>query len=128
MPSPAHTLFISDLHLAAERPQITAQFLRFTTDIAVHAGAIYILGDLFEYWVGDDDRDDPLDITVSGALKALAGQSVPVFMMQGNRDVLMGRTFAQRCGAGLLDDEIVSGLFRNQIELVLEARTAAPFD
>lgn len=110
MPSPAHTLFISDLHLAAERPQITAQFLRFTTDVAVHAGALYILGDLFEYWVGDDDRDDPLDITVSGALKALAGQSVPVFMMQGNRDVLMGSTFAQRCGASLLDDPVLIDL------------------
>ena len=111
MPRPAHSLFISDLHLAAERPQITAQFLRFTTDIAVHAGALYILGDLFEYWVGDDDNDDPLDITVSSALKALAGRGVPVFLMQGNRDVLMGNAFAERCGAGLLDDPELIDLY-----------------
>ncbi len=105
-----HSLFISDLHLAAERPQITTQFLGFTTDIAVEADALYILGDLFEYWVGDDDRADPLDITVSTALAALVARGVPVFLMQGNRDVLMGRTFAQRCGAGLLDDPVMIDL------------------
>jgi len=110
MHSTPHSLFISDLHLAAERPQITAQFLRFTTDVAAHAGALYILGDLFEYWVGDDDCNNPLDISVSGALNALAGNGVPVFMMQGNRDVLMGSTFAQRCGAGLLEDPVLIDL------------------
>ncbi len=108
--SQPHSLFISDLHLAAERPQITAQFLRFTTDVAVHADALYILGDLFENWVGDDDYDDPLDTTVSGALAALSRSGVPVYLMQGNRDVLMGESFAQRCGAGLLDDPVVIDL------------------
>lgn len=102
-----HSLFISDLHLAAQRPQITEQFLRFSSGIAVHAAALYILGDLFEYWIGDDDRDDPLGATVSGALSALAARGTRIFLMQGNRDVLMGRGFAVRCGAELLDDPVL---------------------
>jgi len=102
-----HNLFISDLHLAAERPQITAQFLRFTNDVAVHAGALYILGDLFEYWVGDDDRDDPLDAAVATGLATLANRGARVFLMQGNRDVLLGSVFARRCGATLLDDPVL---------------------
>jgi UDP-2,3-diacylglucosamine hydrolase len=105
-----HSLFISDMHLAAERPQITEQFLHFTRDIAVHAAALYILGDIFEYWVGDDDRDDPLDAAVAGALAPLAAGGVPVFLMQGNRDVLMGNAFAQRCGATLLQDPLLIDL------------------
>jgi len=67
-----HTLFISDLHLAPERPQITAQFLGFVRDVAPQAQALYILGDLFEYWAGDDD-DDALGAQVAAALKVLAG-------------------------------------------------------
>ncbi len=102
-----HSLFISDLHLAIQRPQITEQFLRFSTGIAVHAAALYILGDLFEHWIGDDDRDDPLGTTVSGALSTLAARGTRIFLMQGNRDVLMGRGFAVRCGAELLDDPIL---------------------
>jgi len=98
------------MHLAAERPQITEQFLRFTAGIAVDAAALYILGDAFEYWVGDDDRDDPLGATVSGALAQLTKRGVPVFLMQGNRDVLMGENFAQRCGATLLQDPLLINL------------------
>lgn len=105
-----HTLFISDLHLAAERPQITAQFLRFTRDTASAAAALYILGDLFEYWVGDDDLEDPLNGTVSAALAALAAGGTRVFLMRGNRDVLLGAAFAARCGATLLDDPVLIDL------------------
>jgi UDP-2,3-diacylglucosamine hydrolase len=96
-----HTLFISDLHLAAERPQVTEQFLRLTRDTAPAAAALYILGDLFEYWVGDDDLDDPLNGAVSGALAALANRGCQVFLMRGNRDVLLGAAFASalRCHA-----------------------------
>ncbi len=99
-----HTLFISDLHLAPERPQVTEQFLRFARETAPGAAALYILGDLFEYWVGDDDLEDPLNGTVSSALSALAGSGTGVFLMRGNRDVLMGTDFAARCRATLLDD------------------------
>jgi UDP-2,3-diacylglucosamine hydrolase len=105
-----HTLFISDLHLAAERPQITEQFLRLTRDTAPAAAALYILGDLFEYWVGDDDMDDPLNTTVSGALSALAAGGTKVFLMRGNRDVLLGSAFAARCSATLLDDPVLVDL------------------
>jgi UDP-2,3-diacylglucosamine hydrolase len=105
-----HSLLISDLHLAAERPQITAQFVGFTERIAGAAQALYILGDLFEYWVGDDDPDDPLAAAVADALQALAARSVGVFLMQGNRDVLMSTAFATRCGATLLADPVLTDL------------------
>lgn len=101
-----HTLFISDLHLAPERPQTTGQFLRFIRETASAASALYILGDLFEYWVGDDDIEDPLNGTVSAALSALAGRGTKVFLMRGNRDVLLGAAFASRCQAALLDDPV----------------------
>ena len=104
-----HTLLISDLHLAAERPQITAQFLRFTGDIAPQAAALYILGDLFEYWAGDDDPD-PLGAQTAAALATLAGRGTRVFLMQGNRDVLLSRAFAARSSATLLDDPLLADL------------------
>jgi UDP-2,3-diacylglucosamine hydrolase len=98
-----HSLFISDLHLAPERPQIGAQFRAFVRDTAPAAAALYILGDLFEYWAGDDD-DDPLAGGVATELAALAGKGTRVYLMHGNRDVLMGPAWAARCGAELLDD------------------------
>ena len=104
-----HTLLISDLHLAAERPQITAQFLRFTTDIAPQTAALYILGDLFEYWAGDDDTDQ-LGVQTAAALAALAARGTRIFLMQGNRDVLMGRTFVEQSSATLLDDPLLIDL------------------
>lgn len=109
-PPPMHTLFISDLHLAPERPQITDQFLRFVSNTAPRAAALYILGDLFEYWVGDDDIKDPLNGTASSALAALADGGTPVFLMRGNRDVLLGADFAMRCRATLLDDPVLVDL------------------
>jgi UDP-2,3-diacylglucosamine hydrolase len=105
-----HTLFISDLHLAPERPQVTEQFLRFTRDTARGADALYILGDLFEYWVGDDDLEDPLNGTVSSALSALVKGGTAVYLMRGNRDVLMGVDFSARCRATLLDDPVLADL------------------
>lgn len=99
-----HTLFISDLHLAPERPQITEQFLRFIRETAPAASALYILGDLFEYWVGDDDLEDPLNGIVSGVLAGLADSGSKVYLMRGNRDVLLGTDFASRCHATLLED------------------------
>ncbi len=104
-----HTLFISDLHLAAERQQILEQFLHFTADIAPQAAALYILGDLFEYWAGDDDTD-PLGVQTATALAALAARGTRVFIMQGNRDVLLGRTFVEKSGATLLDDPVLIDL------------------
>jgi len=103
----AHTLFISDLHLAAERPHINRQFFDFLDRVAPAAQALYILGDLFEYWVGDDDTENPLNDDVAGALAQLTLRGVPVHLMHGNRDVLIGQTFADRCGARLIGDPTV---------------------
>jgi UDP-2,3-diacylglucosamine hydrolase len=102
-------LFVSDLHLDATRPAITALFLDFLAGEARGAEALYILGDLFEAWVGDDDPGEP-GASVCTALKALAASGVPVFLMRGNRDFLYGQAMAQRCGAMLLPDPCVVSL------------------
>ena len=97
------TLFISDLHLDAARPAITALFGQFLEGEARSADALYILGDLFEAWVGDDDPS-PAGIFVADKLQALTALGVPVFFICGNRDFLLGQTYAARCGMTLLDD------------------------
>ncbi|MFC0677314.1 UDP-2,3-diacylglucosamine diphosphatase [Lysobacter korlensis] len=100
------TLFISDLHLDAERPQVTDLFLRFLRDEARSADALYILGDLFEAWVGDDDPSET-GARVANGLRALADAGVPVFFMRGNRDFLLGAEFARRARMTLLPDPAV---------------------
>lgn len=109
MPNTPHSLFASDLHLAAERPQIVAQFLAFTATIAPQAAALYILGDLFEYWAGDDDTD-VLGVQTAAALAALASHDTRVYLMQGNRDVLMAGAFAARSNATLIEDPLLVDL------------------
>lgn len=88
------TLFIADLHLCAQEPAITAGFLRFLQREAVHADALYILGDLFEAWIGDDDPE-PLHAEIAAALKALQQAGVPCYFIHGNRDFLLGKRFAR---------------------------------
>ncbi len=100
------TLFISDLHLDPSRPAITALFLDFLRGEAAQAEALYILGDLFEAWVGDDE-DSELALLVGSALRALVDSGVPVFVMRGNRDFLLGPEFARKTGATLLADPCV---------------------
>ena len=97
------TLFISDLHLDPERPAITALFLDFLASRASNSEAIYILGDLFEAWIGDDDTS-PLNQAVCNGLQTCAAAGVSVYVMHGNRDFLLGPAFADRCGCTLLDD------------------------
>ena len=99
-------LFISDLHLAPERPAVTRAFLSFLRDTAAQAEALYILGDLFEAWVGDDDPSD-LAAQVQNSLRQLSDSGVRLYIQQGNRDFLLGSRFSQRCGAELLGDERV---------------------
>ncbi|MDP1697620.1 MAG: UDP-2,3-diacylglucosamine diphosphatase [Xanthomonadaceae bacterium] len=106
----AHTLFISDLHLDASRPQATAAFIDFLADEAVRADALYILGDLFEAWLGDDD-DAPLADTVAMALHTLEQRGVAVYFQRGNRDFLLGTNYARRCGMRLLPDPSVIDLY-----------------
>ena len=104
------TLFISDLHLSAERPQAIELFLRLTRDRARQVEALYILGDLFDAWIGDDD-DGALAVAVRGALHDLTAAGVSVFFQGGNRDFLIGTRFAERTGVRLLPDYAVVDLY-----------------
>lgn len=97
------TLFISDLHLDAAAPAITRQFLQFLSGRGRDAERLYILGDLFEVWVGDDD-DDAHTADVLGALRDFAESGVDTFFMRGNRDFIAGDGFAERAGCTLLAD------------------------
>lgn len=103
-------LFVSDLHLDAARPATTRAFLDLLAGEARRAEALYILGDLFEAWVGDDDPGEP-GASVCAALNELSASGVPVFLMRGNRDFLYGQRMAQRCGATLLPDPCVVSLY-----------------
>lgn len=100
------TLFISDLHLDASRPEVTDLFLRFLREEAHGAKALYILGDLFEAWVGDDDPT-PVGVAVAEGLRAVADAGTPVHFMRGNRDFLVGADYARRAGMTILADPSV---------------------
>lgn len=104
------SLFISDLHLASERPRGVEQFFGFVAGPARGAHALYVLGDLFEYWVGDDDIEDPLNRSVAQAFADLADQGTAVYFMHGNRDLLVGQEFSERAKASLLADPTLINL------------------
>lgn len=111
------TLFVSDLHLDPARPAITALFLDFLARQAGRADACYILGDLFEAWIGDDD-DAELGRTVAGALRALADSGVPVHFLHGNRDFLIGERFAAAAGVRLLPESEAIDLYGEPVLLL----------
>src|SRR5258708_12316785 len=104
-------LFISDLHLSSSRPGINQVFFQFIRQRAVQAPDLYILGDLFEYWAGDDDIGDPFNAKVVAALAECARGGTRILVMHGNRDFLLGPAFAQASGAQLVDDPVVLDLF-----------------
>lgn len=110
------TLFVSDLHLDACAPQAVAQFLQFLEQRARHAEALYILGDLFESWVGDED-DEPCRERVCTGLAQLRSWGVPCYVMHGNRDFLLGRGFEARSGARLLADPVIADLYGEPVLL-----------
>ncbi|HEX6636951.1 MAG TPA: UDP-2,3-diacylglucosamine diphosphatase [Steroidobacteraceae bacterium] len=101
----AETLFASDLHLDSEAPWAIDAFLAFLDGPAREADALYLLGDLFEAWVGDDD-DDPDNLRACQGLARLTAAGTPVYVMHGNRDFLLGEAFEQRTGAKLLPDPV----------------------
>ena len=103
------TLFVSDVHLSAARPDLVALFLGFLEREARAADALYILGDLFDLWLGDDDPD-PLNQQVIAGLSALTSAGVPVSVMHGNRDFMLSERFARETGARLLPDPAVIDL------------------
>jgi UDP-2,3-diacylglucosamine hydrolase len=106
-----HSIFISDLHLSPERPRIVDAFFGFLKNTAARAEALYILGDLFEYWIGDDDLADAFNAGVADGLNRVARGSTVVCLMHGNRDLLLGREFAERCGARLIAEPLLLDLY-----------------
>ncbi|MBJ9865584.1 MULTISPECIES: UDP-2,3-diacylglucosamine diphosphatase [Citrobacter] len=120
------TLFIADLHLCTEEPAITAGFLRFLAGEARQADALYILGDLFEAWIGDDDPN-PLHREIAAAIKAVVDSGVPCFFIHGNRDFLIGKRFACESGMTLLPQEKVLNLYGRRV-LILHGDTLCTDD
>lgn len=110
-------LFISDLHLDGERPDITRQFLDFLATEARTAEALYILGDLFEAWLGDDDPD-PDKRRIVAALRSLTSGGVPCYLIHGNRDFLIGRRFSAETGVRLLDDGSIVTVYGRRVLLM----------
>ncbi len=106
----ALTLFISDLHLDSTLPELTDLFVQFMHEQAPKADAVYILGDLFEAWVGDDDDRAGTQLFID-ELRALADKDVPLFVMPGNRDFLFSSEFEKRCHCTLLNDPTVIDLY-----------------
>ncbi|GAA0480876.1 MULTISPECIES: UDP-2,3-diacylglucosamine diphosphatase [Tatumella] len=117
------TLFIADLHLCQEEPAITAGFMRFLQREATDCDALYILGDLFESWIGDDDPA-PLHRQVAEALSALP---VPVFFIHGNRDFLLGKAYASRSGMTLLAEETLLECYGQRV-LIMHGDTLCTDD
>jgi len=103
-------LFIADLHLSNDEPAITAGFLNFLKTEAIHAEALYILGDLFEAWIGDDDPN-PLHQTVANALTELHQHNVPCYFIHGNRDFLLGKKFAMMSHMTLLPEQKIIDIY-----------------
>ncbi len=111
-------LFVSDLHLTSAMPQTAARFFSFLRDVAVYSKQLYLLGDIFEYWAGDDDMDEPFNRSVIDALRATHNAGVELFWLAGNRDFLAGQAFAHACGAVLLDEPYVITIGNQPILLV----------
>jgi UDP-2,3-diacylglucosamine hydrolase len=111
------TLFISDLHLDANHPEISEQFIEFLKTEAVHAQALYILGDLFEAWIGDDDPD-PDKRRIVATLRETASAGVRCFVLHGNRDFLIGARFCRETGVKLLHDGTVIDLYGRKVLLM----------
>ena len=113
----ANTYFISDLHLQENNTRITQIFLHFVNDIANKADALYILGDLFETWIGDDDCSS-FATTIKTALRKLVNHDVKVYFMHGNRDFILGKRFANETGIQLLSDPTVEEIYDHRILLM----------
>ena len=110
------TLFISDLHLEAARPDIGDQFLEFLETEAAGSEALYILGDLFESWIGDDDPNIHY-AQMKSAIRSLTNDGVPVYFMHGNRDFMIGERFAADTGVTILPDPQVVDLYGENVLL-----------
>jgi UDP-2,3-diacylglucosamine hydrolase len=111
-------LFVSDLHLSPDLPRTTEMFFGFLRDHALKTKALYLLGDVFEYWAGDDDLDDPFHREVIEALRRLSDHGVTIYWIAGNRDFLVGETFATACGMRLLSEPHVAEIAEKRVLLL----------
>jgi UDP-2,3-diacylglucosamine hydrolase len=120
MSSSARTLalFISDLHLQESHPRTAEAFFRFLAEHASKAEALYLLGDIFEYWAGDDDLDTPFHQRIVDALRLLSDRGVTVYWMAGNRDFLVSQDFARAAGLTLLQEPHVATIGGQAVALV----------
>jgi UDP-2,3-diacylglucosamine hydrolase len=103
-------ILISDLHLTQDQPRTVQRFLRLVEQLSAGGRELVILGDLFEYWAGDEEAREGIGATVSSALRALASGGTPVYLMHGNRDLLLADGFARGCGAVFLTDPCLTVL------------------
>ena len=101
------TLLLSDLHLAPERSDAAAAFHAFARGPARSAAAVYVMGDLFDAWVGDDQRKDPFARSIIESLRGISDAGIPLHIARGNRDFLLGAAFARDAGATLLDERTI---------------------
>ena len=101
------TLLLSDLHLAPERPAAAAAFHAFARGPAREAAAVYIMGDLFDWWIADDQCNEPFARSIIESLRAISDAGVRLFIARGNRDFLLGETFARAAGATLVGEHTV---------------------
>jgi len=108
--------FISDLHLNEDRPDITKAFLNFLQNTACKAEKLYILGDLFEAWIGDDDQNEFISEVQNALIKI--SKTTKVFFMRGNRDFLVGPEFASSAGMKILNDPVVEEMYGNPVLLM----------
>ena len=113
----SRTIFISDLHLAEERPETTERFARFLAGTVPGCDALYILGDLFEFWIGDDGIVLPLPARVAGLLRGVT-KATPTYFMHGNRDFMVAERFCAETGVRLLPDPTVTDLYGNPTVLL----------
>ncbi|GAB2883096.1 UDP-2,3-diacylglucosamine diphosphatase [Uliginosibacterium flavum] len=111
-------LFISDLHLQASRPETTRAFLDFLAGPARQAKALWILGDLFEFWVGDDELEEPFHACIADALATLGAAGVKIRIIVGNRDFLLGKSFAARSGAQIFAEPVAINVDQQRIVLL----------
>jgi UDP-2,3-diacylglucosamine hydrolase len=111
-------LFISDLHLQASHPRTAEAFFRFLAERAAHAERLYLLGDIFEYWAGDDDLDDPFNRSVATALRRVSDGGTAVYWLGGNRDFLVDTGFAEAAGLTLLPEPHVATIGGRDVVLV----------
>ncbi|MFM7669247.1 MAG: UDP-2,3-diacylglucosamine diphosphatase [Betaproteobacteria bacterium] len=110
-------LFISDLHLSSDTPKTTAVFFQFLQQQAAHTRQLYLLGDIFEYWAGDDDLDDAFNRSIIDALKSLSREGVEVYWIAGKRDFLVGEKFAAESSLMRLPDPCVINVAAQQVLL-----------